>query len=48
MPSGRVRWRDANRFEIRIDMSYSVGGGAQHIGGVVSALDSTPVDTIGR
>jgi hypothetical protein len=43
-----VRWLDANRFEIRIDMSYSVGGGTQRTRGAVSALDSTVVDTLRR
>ena len=41
-------WHDAARFEIRIERSHSVGGGAQRIRGSVRALDSTMVDTIGR
>jgi hypothetical protein len=43
-----IHWLDTNRFEIHIDMSHSVGGGAQRIRGAVSALDSTVVDTIGQ
>ena len=43
-----VRWQDSGRFEIRIEMSHSVGGGAQRTRGVVTALDSTVVDTVGR
>lgn len=42
-----ARWLDANRFEIRIHMSHSVGGGAQRTRGAVTALDSAVVDTIG-
>ena len=43
-----VQWLDANRFEIRIDLSHSVGGGTQRVRGAVNALDSTVVDTVGR
>jgi hypothetical protein len=43
-----VTWHDANRFEIRVDMSHAVGGGTQRIRGTVTAFDSTLVDTIGR
>jgi hypothetical protein len=41
-------WLDANRFEIRIELSHFVGGGTQRIRGTVSAPDSTVVDTIRR
>jgi hypothetical protein len=41
-------WLDANQFEIRIELSHSVGGGIQRIRGTVSAPDSTVVDTIRR
>jgi hypothetical protein len=43
-----VTWHDAHRFEVRIDMSHSVGGGTQRTLGTVAALDSALVDTIGR
>ena len=42
-----ARWEDPERFEIRIDRSHSVGGGAQRIRGAVTALESTVVDTVG-